>query len=258
MKNYILIQRILSLLIFIISLNSNADLLSIQTQINTDSKNIFFYLPNMDEVQKISSIFPNPSCVKVPVSVPTTQIEPVRFVTLDKRRDEPISLPIEEALGSEFVGHRGYLEALQEGNKLTSITKYFSLPDSIFKVDVTDCIPKVITDNLYQVRTKGNCFSAAVRFHFPQVPMNEMDPDVFADFLKTCQEVTEPRFGDVGIFILMGKPEHAFVYIKDNWVFTKNGVTPYAPYQFQRFYLTEKIYTPWITEKMRFFRCGKH
>ncbi|MES2768209.1 MAG: hypothetical protein V4596_03605 [Bdellovibrionota bacterium] len=256
MKNLISIKHILSLFILIVSLKSNADLLSIQTKIDTDSKKTFFYFPNIDEALKASGIFPSPSCAKVPISTPTKEIEPVRFVTLE-RGGQPISLPLEEVLAPGFNIIPGYPQALQEGNKLESITQYFSLPDIIFKVDVTECIPKNITDNLYQYTTRGNCFNAAVRFHAPEEPMESMDQEVLVEFLKNCEEVTKPQFGDIGVFILMGKPEHAFVYIKDNWVFTKNGETSKAPYQFQRFHLTEKIYTPWITEKMRFYRCGK-
>lgn len=249
MKNLIFIFLILS-----VNQIVKAELLSVQTQLDNPKK-VFFYYPNFNEANNSSFMFFDSKCAKSPMSVSKDEIKPVSYVKL-LQGGEPKFLPIDIVLSPSFVPAPGYPEALQVGNKLVSITKFFSLEEHIFKVDVTDCISNSIVDYLFQYNTRGNCFNAAVRFHLPQEQMQSMDHEYFSEFLTTkCREISEPKFGAVGVFLREGKPEHAFIYIKDDWVFTKNGEKSTSPYQFQRFYLTEKIYAPWITEKMRFYDC---
>ena len=50
------------------------------------------------------------------------------------------------------------------------------------------------------------------------------------------QNNKSPKFGDIGIIRNQeGSIIHAFVWINDNWVFTKNGHGSLQPYRFQKY-----------------------
>ncbi len=236
-------------------------ILSIQTEDLIPNKSVFVYVRDSVRAQMFSSFFQDSSCLGKAAIVSKEEIEPIDYVffKLQVSSDEIQKFSIEELLKPDFTTpYSGYAAAMQTANRMRDWTLYNELPEKILKIPMTNCLPSASVSYLMLERTKGNCFNSTMRFFRSDIEPEETDERVITSYLEnSCKKakVDQKPFGIVGTLSNEVFLVHAFIYIGDNWVLTKNGETNRRPLQFQRLSATKQIYGPWVNREIQYFDC---
>jgi hypothetical protein len=241
---------------------SQGIILSIQVETIKKKKLVYFYFATNKELLITKYTFG--SCMGKTLSVTKQEIEPVEFANFKSRNESFVrssEVKLEELFKPGFIPPSytdGYLKALHDSNRLRDRSLYTSLPSDILKIDMTNCFSPIMVSSLMERRTsQTNCFNSTIQFHVTDYERTSSHPGEMEDFVKYCEEQDPEHLilGDIVVYYTLEFLAHAFVYLQDGWVYTKNGDIHYNPRQFQRYQMTESVYKPWITD-IKYFRCN--
>jgi hypothetical protein len=232
---------------------ARANLISIQTVENR----VLFYSSDRNSIERISRSL---GCSVTDIrSVEKSILEPnLSHPELRSSVRTPLAtLRLFDANSNFFPFGSSLARLVNDMNMVLDRYEFEGLPQRILQADVTACLPPHIVPLLFQEstgETGANCFMSALNFHRQRslefTSATQLMEELSRGYRASGRD-SQPQPGDIGIMRdSNGSVIHAFVWIGDNWVFTKNGTGNLQPYRFQRF---EQMQSYYNTSRVEFF-----